>query len=389
MTLEGKRVLVTGGTGAIGGRLVEKLILEHRAHVRVLVRSFRHASRIARFPLEMAGGDLTDKEAVCNAVRGCEVVFHTAYDFAGDQERQKKTALDGTRHVCEAVLKNGVARLVYTSSFAVYGWSRNGELTETSPWQAGGSLYQRVKRDAERLILKLYRDRQVPAVIVQPTLVYGPFAAWTMAPVNELKTGLVPLLDNGSGYCNAVYVDDVADALIQAATQPGIIGQTFLISATNPVTWQEFYAAYETMLGVHATVSMSEGEVRKAMQEKKRQSGTVTQMIDLAREPKVSAKLVSLPVVQTGLRAARRCLGFNQWDSLKSSLRGESSLGGSTDGSPGRPLCVPNESFLALYRSKVNVRIDKARSLLGYEPKFDLHRGMRLTSEFVRWANLA
>ncbi len=71
-------------------------------------------------------------------ISGCEVVIHTAYDFAGDQERQKKTALEGTRHVCEAVLKNAVARLVYTSSFAVYGWSRNGDLTEASPWQAGG-----------------------------------------------------------------------------------------------------------------------------------------------------------------------------------------------------------------------------------------------------------
>jgi nucleoside-diphosphate-sugar epimerase len=226
------------------------------------------------------------------------------------------------------VLKNAVARLVYTSFFAVCGWSRNGELTEASPWQAGGSPYQRVKRDAERLILKFHRDQQVPVVVLQPTLVYGPFAAWTMVPVNELKTGLVPLLDNGSGYCNAVY-----------------------------------------------------------MQEKKRQSGTVTQMIDLARDPKVSARLVSLPLVQAGFRAVRKCLSVDNWDSLKSPLR-EVSPEENTYGLPARPLCVPTESFLALCQSKINVRIDKARSLLGYEPKFDLPRGMHLTSEFIRWANL-
>ena len=47
MKLKGKRILVTGGTGFIGGRLVEKLILEHNAEVRVLVRDFSRASRIA------------------------------------------------------------------------------------------------------------------------------------------------------------------------------------------------------------------------------------------------------------------------------------------------------------------------------------------------------
>ncbi len=170
----------------------------------------------------------------------------------------------------------------------------------------------------------------------------------------------MPLLDNGSGYCNAVYVD-VADALIQAATQSGINGETFLISAVNPVTWKDFYNAYEDALRVHATVNMAEREVRKAIQEKKRQSGTVTQMIDLARDPKVSARLVTLPLVQTGLRAARRCLSLNNWDSLKSSLRGEGSPGENTYGLPGKAALCAEQSFLALYRSKINVRIDKAR----------------------------
>ena len=94
MTLDGKKVLVTGGTGFIGSRLVEKLVLEHQARVRVLVRNFVNAPRIARFPIEMVPGDLSDPVSVQKAVQNCDVVFHCAYDFAGNTEEQKRVGVE-------------------------------------------------------------------------------------------------------------------------------------------------------------------------------------------------------------------------------------------------------------------------------------------------------
>ncbi len=201
MNLQNKLVLVTGGTGAIGGRLVEKLVLQERAQVRVLVRNFGHVPRIACFPIEMIGGDVTDPVSLSSAAKDCDVVFHCAFDFHGSLNDRKQAGIEGTRHVCEAVLSQGVRRLVYLSTFAVYGRTKDGELTESSTWQPSETSYTHIKRKAETLVADLFHKRGLPAVILQPTIVYGPFCThWTTTPVSNLLTSLVPLVDGGQGF---------------------------------------------------------------------------------------------------------------------------------------------------------------------------------------------
>jgi len=98
----GKRVLVTGGTGFIGGRLVEKLVSCHDAKVRVLVRNYANAARIARMPIKMIHGDINNLEDVCNAVEGCDVVFHCAYGNSGSDNKRQEVNIEGTRNIAEA-----------------------------------------------------------------------------------------------------------------------------------------------------------------------------------------------------------------------------------------------------------------------------------------------
>ena len=76
LDLSGKRVLVTGGTGFIGGRLIERLVVDYKADVRALVRNFARASRIARFPIQMVHGDVINPSDVNQAADGCEFIFH-------------------------------------------------------------------------------------------------------------------------------------------------------------------------------------------------------------------------------------------------------------------------------------------------------------------------
>ena len=108
-------LLVTGGTGCIGGRLVERLVLEPGAPVRALVRDPTRAIRLGRFDLARVRGDVAKPEDVRRAVEGCAVVVHCAHDW-DDPESNVAAA----RALIGACQEQGVERLVFVSSLSVY-----------------------------------------------------------------------------------------------------------------------------------------------------------------------------------------------------------------------------------------------------------------------------
>jgi nucleoside-diphosphate-sugar epimerase len=349
MTLKGTRVLVTGATGFIGGRLVEKLVMECGASVRVLVRSFARASRVARFAVEMIPGEVTDAEVLRRAAQDCEVVFHCAYGNRGNADEQRAVNVAGTETVARSVIAAGVSRMVHVSTISVYGQTEDGELDETGPRRRSGNLYAETKLEAEQLVLDYHHSQGLPVVVVQPTVVYGPFGfAWTINPLQELRTRRVVLIDEGQGLCNAVYVDDVVDALLLAATRPKAVGEVFLVSGSEPVKWKEFYGAYEQMLGASATINMTAEEARARAREEAEVERTRQEML--------------------------RRLGEHDFNASVSQAA--------------QPFRVPSEHMVGFFAAKTRASIGKAQQLLGYQPRFDLQAGMRLTEAWARWAGL-
>ena len=404
MTLNHSRILVTGGSGFIGGRLVEMLMLPggsaglagtapNNVEVRVLVRDVRRAARLARFPLEIIRGDITDEAAVRRAMEGCDYVFHCAHP-TGAGKKQMAAATSSTHILCQAALDAGVQGFVHLSSFSVYGPTLDGDLIETTPHQLSDHPYTQAKRATENLVLDYHRNKGLPAVVLQPTVVYGPYCkAWTLKPIEDLQTGRVPLVNGGSGCANAVYVDDVVQAMLLAATQPQARGEIYLISGAAPVSWREFYGAFEAVLGVESTIEVSEQKLLGMMQAQAKQAGSGAQLRQLLRQPAVRKRVLGSPPVQLSVKIAKRVLPTAQRQALKTRLLGSSSPGrrrGKVDKttSAQKPIHVPNETLLALYRAQTHVRIDKAQSQLGYSPQFNFAQGMSLTGEYIRWANL-
>ena len=397
--LSEKRIFVTGATGFVGGRLIERLATECRVTIRALVQNWSRASRIARFPVDLVRGDVTDAEMMAKSAAGCDVIFHCAYGNTGNAERQRQVNLEGTRNILNAARANGAARLVHLSTILVYGETPDGEIDESAPRRYLGLVYPDSKLDAEQLVSYHARTYRLPVTILQPAEVYGPYATvWTANLLKALQTSRQILVDGGEGFCSPVYIDDLISAMLLAAAKPEAIGETFLIGAERPVTWRELYGRFENMLGVTATVSMTAAEAESYYYRslaKSRPSSIFREGLRLVRnEPAVRERLLATREIALLQRVARRILPSAARQGLRNALAGRNDpsfkeIAEQKRAAPReKPLEPLDPLSIRLSRSKTVFRIAKAQKILGYEPQFSFEAGMRLTRRWAEWSNL-
>lgn len=352
-------------------------------HVRALVRSVGRAARLARFPVDLVSGEVEDAEAVGRAAEGCSVIFHCAPD-AVRRGRLTRRRAEGTRTVAEVARASGVDRLVHVSSFAAYGPTPEGDLVEWTPWAPSRHPLTRTTRAAESHVRRMHREHRLPTVIVQPTVVYGPYSEdWTHCPLADLAAGRLGLPHGGSVTCNAVYVDDVVDVLLRAAHRPGAVGSTFLVSAARPTTWRAFFGAYEAMLGQRSIESVDEHAFRRLLERHGYREAAREELQRLVAHPEVRASLRRLLPGRAGPSVRdRRGAG-------RTRAAGRAPVAPRrTDTSGGSPRRIPRQALPWTLLRHQTVHVDKARRILGYEPRYDLERGMERTARYADWAGL-
>lgn len=383
-----KPIVVTGATGFIGGRLVEHLLLEQQAELRVLVRDYRRAVRLGRFHLPLPRIALSDAAAVMQVVDGCGVIYHLAHDFTGDQLTTNLTAL---HNLAKAALQHK-ARLVYTSSVEVYGWPNQAVLDESTPYHPShpDNLYAQSKLILEKTLLEYHQQHGLEVVILQPTIVYGPYGGpWTLAIADALTSGQqVGLLNSGAGICNPVYVDDVVQALLLAATSPHANGQRLLISGPDAITWHDFYTAFESALGVQAAIPIHSSEVQSPV------PSWVKRLLRRFLDPMKLKALRRFSIFNQAYLTTRFIIPRGLWLWLQSQVKGTNTpLGDPTPlqrfeqllQTSEKPIILPFPAQLPLYQNRAIVSSHKAQQLLGYQPQYRFEQGMIPTKAFLNW----
>jgi nucleoside-diphosphate-sugar epimerase/predicted dehydrogenase len=247
-------VLIVGGTGFIGRRLVKQLVERGRS-VRVLTRNPRSAAiELTGLPVELMAGSHGDPACAKRALDGIEVVYHLAKCEGKRWQDYIDGDIEPTRVLASAALEARVRRFIYTGTIASYasGNPRDviNNLTPVDPAIAHRSHYPRSKAACEALLQGLQRDKSLPLVIMRPGIVIGPGSPPAHLGVGHFASETsMNFWGDGATPLPLVLVDDVAEALALALDAPGIEGQTLLVTSKPLLTAQEYVAAVASHMG--------------------------------------------------------------------------------------------------------------------------------------------
>ena len=224
----GPRVLVVGGTGIVGGRVVRELVSRGKS-VRALVRAGSDPTQLAAQDVEVVRGDLVDPASLERALDGVDALVTTAAGYVRRRKGDSLAAVDdrGNRNLVDAARNAGVGRFVFTSILTC----------DRAPgvphfWQ-------------KKLIEDYLEASGVPFVALRPGAFIGAWDFWTRG----LRKGRVMALGSASVRWTYVHVDDVARYLAAAVDEPQAVGRRIDIGTDRPVSTREIADVFADILG--------------------------------------------------------------------------------------------------------------------------------------------
>lgn len=365
-----KKILVTGASGSVGSRMIEMWAAAGRlAELRCMVRSYRTASRIMRFAVEVAEADLTDEQAVMRAAEGCDAIVHLGVgDHAGRE----------TEPLLKAAQAQGIRRFVHMSTAAVYGIRlprHVEELQDRTRVVKTGEPYADEKARAERAVQSA-AGRGLEAVILRPHMVYGPGLRWSAELMDLLAQGKVCVLEDG-GWCNLIYVDDLVRAVWRGLVTDKGFGEPLFITDGAPLKWSDYIEAHASLIGAQPPHVLSSDVIKGKLGLRDWMKASVRPLPSVIKSREFRNFVFESPAVQaTVFPAYLRLRESKLLRPYVEKLR-SGSAGAKGSGDSRREF---DELWSLLQISEARLSAERAADLIGFHPKVDFKEGLRLSA---------
>ena len=226
-------ILVTGGTGFVGSKVVHTLRAEER-DVRCLVRRPARAGTLKTWGCELAAGDVTDPASLKEALAGCDAVVHLVGIIAGKPADFERVMIGGTRNLLDAAKEAGVRRLVLMSALGT-----SAETKDLVP-------YYGAKWEMEQAT----KASGLEHVIFRPSFVFGRDGGALPLFVRQVRwSPVTPVIGDGERLLQPIWVEDVAAYFVKAVDLPAAANRTVELGGPDRVTWNELYERIARTLG--------------------------------------------------------------------------------------------------------------------------------------------
>ena len=253
--LTGRCVFVTGANGFLG-----RAVMTRCAALGAQVRGLDMQADADR---GVVAGDITDPAGWADHLAGCDIVVHTAAVVTNNVDPALAWSVNviGTRRVVDAAAAAGVSRVMYISTMgaarfaqiekeAVERYFPGEPFDEQWPLMPVGNPYTDTKIAAEHYVLAAHAAGRVPCTVIRPADIYGPGCRpWVLEPLNAIRNGKFLLPNHGKGLFTAIYVDDIVDGILAAATTDAAAGRIIHLGGEAPITTAEYFGHFYRMLG--------------------------------------------------------------------------------------------------------------------------------------------
>ena len=226
------KVLVTGGTGFVGPKVVHAL-RAHGREVSALVRSSERGAKLASLGAEIVSGDVTDPVSMRAALEGCTHVVHLVAILKGRPSDFERVMAQATRDLVAASKDAGIERFVLMSALGA-----SEQTKDVTP-------YFNAKWAMERAVI----ESGIEYVAFRPSFVFGRGGALPTFMKQVRYSPVVTVIGSGKQRIQPIWVEDVAEYFARAVDAPAAANRLFEIGGPDVVTWDELYLTIAKVLG--------------------------------------------------------------------------------------------------------------------------------------------